>query len=319
MYPELFEVPFTHLTVKSYGLMMVIGFMGAVCVIRYLSRSFTLNPLYITNAALYALIAGVLGARLFYVIHYFDRFRGDLLSVVAIWQGGLELVGGVVAAIVFIVLYLRFHKLPVRRYLDVLAVGLMLALAFGRIGCLLNGCCFGKPVDLPWSVRFPYGSLPYLSQVYPDAGRNRRQPHMQLSDDFFGYYDKENLRYNGLKPFELLTPNQKQMVKEGPYRCQPVHPTQLYATTNALILCLILYLFRRRGQKAGSFIKPGSTFALMFIFYGIMRFFMEFLRDDNPFEFDGITISQNISVVMVILGIILMTVFQKVKAGTVSK
>jgi len=153
MHPQLFEIPLIHVTLKSYGLMMVIGFLAAVTVIRYLSRDITPDPQYITNAALYSLIAGVLGARLFYVIHHFDQYRDDLLSVFAIWQGGLELLGGVILAIAVIFLYLVYHKLPIRRYLDILAIGLMLALAFGRIGCRLlfrqaHGFALGRAFPL---------------------------------------------------------------------------------------------------------------------------------------------------------------------------
>ena len=127
MHPELFKLPFMTLTVKSYGLLMVIGFILAVNVIRYLSRDITPDPQLITNAALYSLIAGVIGARLFYVIHYFDRFKYDLLSIFAIWKGGLELLGGVLLAITVIILYTLYHKLPIRRYLDILAIGLVVA------------------------------------------------------------------------------------------------------------------------------------------------------------------------------------------------
>ncbi|MHC4532068.1 MAG: prolipoprotein diacylglyceryl transferase, partial [Planctomycetota bacterium] len=152
MYPKLFEIPFVHLTVWSYGLMMVIGFLSAVYLIRRLSKNITLNPNLITNAALYSLIAGLLGARFFYVIHYFDQFRGNMLSVFAIWEGSGELLGGVVAAILVIFFYLKYHKLPIRHYLDILAIALMLALMFGRVGCFFSGCCFGKPTNVPWGV-----------------------------------------------------------------------------------------------------------------------------------------------------------------------
>ncbi len=321
MHPELFEIPFIHLTVKSYGLMMVIAFLAAVFLIRYLSRNITPNPQFITNAALYSLIAGVVGARLFYVIHHFNQFQGRPLSVFAIWQGGLELLGGVLSAIVVIVFYLRHHKLPVRRYLDILAIGLMLALMFGRIGCFLNGCCFGKPTDLPWAVRFPYGSHAYRSQVNLDLDRNRPNPHLNLPEEFFGYYYEDGKRFYGLKPYEDLTQEQKYLVDKGPYRCLPVHPTQLYSSANGAVLCLILYLFWRRAQKANKrlFSKPGCTFGLMFILYGITRFFIEFLRDDNPFEYTwwavykGGTVSQNLGIYMVILGVVLMAIFEKMK------
>jgi phosphatidylglycerol:prolipoprotein diacylglycerol transferase len=320
MHPELFEIPFLHLTVKSYGTMMVIAFLAAIYIIRRLSRDITPNPQHITNAALYSLIAGVVGARLFYVIHYFDQFQGHLLSVFAIWKGGLELLGGVVLAIAVIGFYCWHHKLPVRRYLDILAIGLMLSLVFGRIGCFLNGCCFGKPTNLPWAVRFPYGSYAYNSQVSPNPERNRPEPQLKLPEEFFGYYYENGKMFYGLKPYKDLTPEQKYMVDKGPYRCLPVHPTELYSSINGGILAFILYLFWRRSQKAGNsknhkklFTKPGCTFGLMFILYGITRFFIEFLRDDNPYEFDGLTISQNLGIVMVVFGVFLMLIFEKMK------
>jgi len=272
MYRELFEIPFVHLTIKSYGLMMVIGFLSCVSLIRYLSRNFTSNPQFITNAALYSLIGGVVGARLFFVVHYFDNFRSNPAEVFAIWQGGLELAGGVVAAVLVIVFYLRYHKLPVRRYLDVLAIGLMLILVFGRIGCFLNGCCYGKPTELPWGVRFPYYSFAYHSQTGADLDRNRSQPYLKLPGEFFGYTDENGVNYSGLKPYKYLTEQQKFEVKKGKYRCLPIHPTQLYSSALAAFWCLVLYLFWRRARKIGNsvklFTKPGYTFALMFIVYG---------------------------------------------------
>jgi phosphatidylglycerol:prolipoprotein diacylglycerol transferase len=324
MHPKLFEIPFIHWPVPSYGLMMVIAFLVAVSLIRYLSRNITPNPQYITNASLYSLIAGVVGARLFYVIHHFDDFQGRLLSVFAIWSGGLELLGGVLLAIAVIGFYCRYHKLPVRRYLDILAIGLMLALAFGRIGCFLNGCCFGRPTNLPWAVRFPYGSHAYHNQVNPDLDRNRPKPYMELPSDFF--VSRDGLRYPDLKPYEHLTQEQKYQVDKGPYRCLPVHPTQLYSSVNGAVLCLILYLFWRKAQKTGKklFSKPGQIFSLMFILYGVTRFFIEFLRNDNPFEYawwavyKGGTVSQNLGIYMAIFGVILMAVFQKMKPDVIA-
>jgi phosphatidylglycerol:prolipoprotein diacylglycerol transferase len=321
MHPELFEIPFIHLTVKSYGTMMVIAFLVAISLIRRLSRSFTPDPQYITNAALYSLIAGVVGARLFFVIHYFDQFQGRLLSIFAIWEGGLELLGGVLLAIAVISFYCWYHKLPVRRYLDILAIGLMLALAFGRIGCFLRGCCFGKPTDLPWAIRFPYGSDAYQSQVYPNLKRNRPSPQLKLPEEFFGYYYENDKRFYGLKPYKDLTAEQKDLVDKGPYRCLSVHPTELYSSVNGGILALVLYLFWRKVQKTGKglFSKPGQIFGLMFILYGVTRFFIEFLRDDNPFEYawwtvyKGGTVSQNFGIYMAILGVVLIVVFQKMK------
>ncbi len=326
MYPELFKIPFIDLSLPSYGLMMVVGFLAAVLLMRRLSRDITPNPQFITNASLYALIAGVIGARLFYVAHYFGSFRKNLLSAFALWYGGLEFLGGVLLAIVVLLFYLLWHKLSIRRYFDILAIGLMMGLAFGRIGCFLKGDCFGRPSKVAWAVRFPYGSDVYQGQIRPNLKRNRPYPHLRLPDEFFGYYKGNGEAYYGLKPYEDLTPEQKDMVTKGRYRCLPVHPTQLYSSANVLFLCFILYLFWRRAQRAIKikdskklFAVPGFTFSLMFVLYGITRFLIEFLRDDNPFEYGwwaiykGGTVSQNISIYMVILGVVLMLIFEKFK------
>jgi len=318
VHPELFRIPFTDLTVKSYGLLMVCGFVAAIFIIRRLSRSMgQKNTEHITTAALYSLIAGVVGARLFYVVHYWQQFRGGrLIDIFAVWNGGLELLGGVFLAIFIIVLYLRTQKLPIRRYLDILAIGLMLALVFGRLGCLLNGCCFGKPADSVISIRFPYGSLAYQSQVRPDFARHREKPYIELPDDFFNIDNN----YYYLKPYDLLNSQEKFEVTQGPYRCRPVWPTQIFESISALIGCILLYIHRKRGIRLQSigetipiFFRPGVTFALMFVIYGIMRFFIEFLRDDNPFQANGLTISQNLSIAMVLGGFLLIWLFGKAK------
>jgi len=155
---------------------------------------------------------------------------------------------------------------------------------------------------------------------------NRSEPQLELPDEFFGYTDEKGNRYSGLKPYQYLTVKQQIEVNEGKYRCLPVHPTQLYSSGIAAFWCLMLYLFWRRAKKAelsvnsGSgkfFTRPGYTFALMFIVYGITRFLMEYLRDDNPFEFDGLTISQNIGIAMIALGVILMAIFKAMKVKAI--
>ncbi|MEN6386910.1 MAG: prolipoprotein diacylglyceryl transferase [Phycisphaerales bacterium] len=320
MHPELFRIPFTDLTVKSYGFLMVCGFISAIFVIRRMSRDLGDHSEHITSAALYSLIAGVVGARIFYVIHYWGpQFSGkNLLEIFAVWKGGLELLGGVLLAVFTIVAYLWKMKLPVRRYLDILGIGLLLALGFGRLGCLMNGCCYGRPTDSPISIRFPYGSLPYESQIRPDPARHRQLPYIQLPPDFFkladgAYYLKDKKELDAQQKFEIS--------KGGPYRSLPVIPTQIYESFLAFAGCLILYWHRQKGIKIQNqggklpfIFKPGTTFSLMFIYYGIMRFFIEFIRDDNPIQSDGLTISQNLSIAIVVVNLALILLFAKMKS-----
>lgn len=328
MRPELFNIPFVNITVKSYGTLMVIGFLLATLVMRRMMKKAGQDPEWITNAALYALLAGVASSKLFYVIHHYDPSR-------SLWKlifsgAGFEFLGGVLGAIGFLLVYLRVKKLPWRLYFDVLAVGLMMGLGFGRIGCFLNGCCHGGPANVPWAVRFPYGSLPYYNLVYPNEARLRDKPWLELPSDYFGWKDRqgnwipatEQDKYNaGLKPKELLTPEQKKAVTEGPYRCLPVHPTQLYSSLNAFLLAAIFYtLWCRIGLK-----KPGMILGFILIAYGITRFGLEMLRDDNPFEYawwmlyKGGTISQNISIYLVLIGAVLVGIVSKMKPPAVQQ
>ncbi len=321
MHPELFNIPFIHYTVHSFGPMTVIGFILAFFLLKRLSRNITSDHQAINSIVLYCLISGVIGARVFYVVHHLDQFIEHWPSIFATWQGGLEFYGGVIFAIPVIALYLLYHKLPIRRYLDILAIALMMGLVFGRIGCFLNGCCFGKPTEAPWAVRFPYNSFAYFSQVNPNLDRNRPEPQMQLPADYFIYISETGTGY--LKAFKELNSEQQFEVTKDRYRCLPIHPTQLYSSANAAFLCLILYLFWRRSLKTTDtkkrFIQPGFISALAFILYGIMRFFIEYLRDDNPFEYawwaiyKGGTVSQNIGIYMVIIGVVLMVLFHTIK------
>lgn len=307
MYPELFRIPFTDLTVKSYGTLMVIGFLLASWVMRRLSRREGLDPVLITNAALYSLMVGVIGARLFFVVHHSEEFRGEpWWTVLAVWNGGLELLGGVALAVTFLLFYLWRTKTNMRRALDILAMGLMLGLAFGRVGCFLNGCCWGKPSDLPWAVRFPYDSLAYVSQINTDPDRGREQPYLKIPKQAYCTYSPIEDKWYP-KNMGDLTEQQRYEVTQGAYRSLPVHPTQWYSSLSALLIFSVLLGFWRKGHgpKPGVFKKPGTIFPSTMILYGLMRFLLEFVRDDNPFEWGLLTVSQLIAIALVILGVVL--------------
>jgi len=328
MHPELFEIPFIHLTVRSFGVMMVIGFLAGFFLLGRLGRKITSNPQLITNLALYCLVSGVVGARIFFVFHHFEELDRSWTAVFAIWRGGLEFYGGVIFAVPVIVLYTRYFKLPIRQCLNIVAIALMLGLSFGRLGCFLNGCCYGKPADLPWAMRFPYDSFAYISQINACPERNRPEPYLNLPrDEYLSFVDKHGKWYP--KPLDELTEQQRFEVTKGRYRSLRIHPTQLYSSANAAILCLLLYLLWRRSHRAAGsansrqlLIRPGQTFAMALILYGITRFMLEYLRDDNPFEYawwalyKGGTVSQNLSIYLVFAGVILMAVFQHAKSNT---
>jgi phosphatidylglycerol:prolipoprotein diacylglycerol transferase len=106
------------------------------------------------------IIGAILGARLLYVITFWqEEFAGKpIFSVLMVWRGGLVYYGGLIGASLACMLYARLKHLPLWKIADILAPSIALGQAFGRIGCLLNGCCYGRPCTLLWAIRFPEGN-----------------------------------------------------------------------------------------------------------------------------------------------------------------
>jgi phosphatidylglycerol:prolipoprotein diacylglycerol transferase len=179
----MFRLPFLPdwlADVKSYGVMMMIAFLTGIwlaCRRAYRSKA---DPDIVLNMGFIALIGGVAGARAMFVIHYWgERFANQPNPIMAIFDiraGGLEFWGGPLVVIPALTIYLKFFaKASARWYLDITLPSLAWGLAITRIGCFLNGCCWGaicvdqhdpanERAAVPWAVRFPYGSGPMVQQ-----------------------------------------------------------------------------------------------------------------------------------------------------------
>ncbi|MGI6366495.1 MAG: prolipoprotein diacylglyceryl transferase [Bacillota bacterium] len=154
MYPTLFKIG--PITVYTYGFMIALGIWAAVLVARRLSPKIGVDPERFTDLAIFAILGGLVGSYVNYVISYDWRtFASDPLSLLRFWEGGLVFLGGLIGGIVFAVIFIRRHKLPFWEVADVAAIAVPLAYGFGRIGCFFAGCCYGQPCDLPWAVTFP--------------------------------------------------------------------------------------------------------------------------------------------------------------------
>lgn len=160
MYPDVFHVGFLH--IRSYGLMLAIAFLVGTWIALREARRLGLDEDKLVTVILATLVSGVLGARALYVLEHIDEFRGGWGSVLAIWQGGLTLYGGIVAGAIVGLVAARAMGMPAWRVADALTPPVALGTMFGRIGCFLNGCCYGKPTDLPWGVTYPPDSFPGL-------------------------------------------------------------------------------------------------------------------------------------------------------------
>lgn len=173
MHPELLHWQFIH--IRSYGLMLAIAFLVGTWIALAEARRLRLDEDRVLTVILVALVGGVLGARLLYVMEHIAEFRRDWGSVLALWQGGLTLYGGVVGGTLGGLVAARRVGLPMWITADALTPSVALGTMFGRIGCFLNGCCYGRPTHLPWGVVFPpdsfagleFGNVPLQpSQIY---------------------------------------------------------------------------------------------------------------------------------------------------------
>ena len=153
MHPVLFELgPFRF---YSYGLLLALGFWVALELSVRRARARGLNAGRIQSVAFVALLAGLVGARAAYVFFNWEFFRADLIEVLRLDHGGLVFYGGFFAGVAGAFLYIKRFRMPMGTTLDVMVPPLVLAHAIGRIGCFLNGCCYGKVTALPWAVAVP--------------------------------------------------------------------------------------------------------------------------------------------------------------------
>lgn len=122
----------------------------------------------IADITLCLMAGAILGARTVYVTTYWkEQFAGKpFFEIFAIWNGGLVYYGGLIGAAVAGFLYIHWKKMPLWKTADAFAPSIALGSVFGRIGCLLNGCCYGKACSLPWAITFPAGN-PLDPPTYP--------------------------------------------------------------------------------------------------------------------------------------------------------
>lgn len=276
MQPVLFRIPVLDWPVFSYGVMIMIGFIVAIAYASWRARREGIDPNTILDIGLYAVVAGILGARAMYYWEFFEKKMlvqvpegtpGAFPGVVGgqevflkhlsfserpwyvffyIHEGGIVFYGGLLLATLVIVFYLWStnrrrarlgqEPLPLLRVCDILACAVPIGLSFGRLGCFLNGCCWGMRAgpNALLRIQFPAGSPAWEAHV-KNYGLSSAAEH-----------------------------------------CYPVHATQLYEWGGALLIAAALFLLYRYHTR------DGQLFALLAVLYGPVRYVIEGLREHDP-------------------------------------
>lgn len=160
MHPILFSLG--PLTIYSYGVMLALAFACGIWFATRQAKKEKVPANTILDISLVALITGIIGARIFFVLLNLDYYSGHPFESIMFWQGGLVYYGGIILGALCAVLFLKVRRLDIWRVVDICAPSLAIGQALGRIGCFLNGCCFGRPVS--WGIKFPPGSMASYEQ-----------------------------------------------------------------------------------------------------------------------------------------------------------
>lgn len=361
--------------IRGYSVMLICAIVcGAALMVYRAKKLWNIPPDMILSFGITSLIFGLIGTRVFYFIQKWDNLENPswyerFMWIINVNEGGLVVYGGIIGGTLAAIIYTRVKKMPLLATLDIGAPALALAIAIGRIGCLLNGCCYGGISDVPWAITFPAhspahehqlldgevsicgfqfeerrtekgGSSLVVTEVVPksEAEKEGLRPGMILRA--VNAYDKEKdetVPYSVLsrEAVVMLVLKEAQRAPDGPltfwfwdpgekseanpegspsvkmielapvFEVRPVHPTQVYSTINGILLCGILLVLSRFYKH------DGLVTVTFFGLYALTRYILEILRTDEPPIFLGMTPSQNISVLVMIIAIIAAVIILK--------
>ena len=161
MHPVLFE--FWNFKIYSYGVMVALGFLIAVYLASREARRAGIAPENIFDIGLYALLFGIIGARALHILLERAYYINRPFDIIMINRGGLAFHGGLIAGIMAAWFFTKRNRMPLWKTSDVIIPYVALGQAIGRIGCFLNGCCYGIPTYLPVGISLPG----HLQRLHP--------------------------------------------------------------------------------------------------------------------------------------------------------
>jgi phosphatidylglycerol:prolipoprotein diacylglycerol transferase len=314
------------LPIRGYGVLVLIGLLTGIGITVRRGQQLGILPDTIVGLGFWMMLGGIIGARLFYVVQKWNEYEylngwNRLIDIFKLTEGGLVIYGGVAGGLIAGGAFCWRHHLKLTATADLIAPGFLIGYSIGRIGCLLHGCCFGGvcTAELP-SIRFPAGSVPYNSQlasgellgikldkdqrspaiiadVRPESLADQAQivPGQQLQALTWGEVGERgsslappamraDLRVDG-EPISFTA-------EQLPALSLPTHPSQIYASINALLLCLLIWHIQPLPRR------DGVTFCLAVVLYAFSRFLLEGVRSDEAGQFGtSLTIAQIVGLV----------------------
>ena len=314
------------MAIRGYGVMLLLAVGSAVGLAAYRARRQGFDPEVIYTVAPWVFAGGILGARTFYVIQYRDSFIADTWSQTALnmlkfTEGGLVVYGSFIGGILAGSIYLYRKKLPWLKFGDVIVPCMFLGVFIGRLGCVMNGCCYGgRCEDNQFALKFPPNS-----PVYEDQWRSgellgfRFDPETRLITSISpaGLAERAGIKagqkvdtldrdYTPLATASRDIPAEDARTgvvatidgrryrwspRELPKTALPVFAAQILSSVSSLVLCLGLCMIPVQR------FREGTVMMLGFSSYAVLRFVLELVRVDESGQFGtDFSISQWVSI-----------------------
>jgi phosphatidylglycerol:prolipoprotein diacylglycerol transferase len=338
------------LPVHGYGVMMLLAVLSGTALAVWRARAIGVGSEAVFSLVFWMMVPGIVGARAFYVIQFWSRefwpvyttsgggARALLGAVLNVANGGLVVYGSFFGGVLGMWLFAKRHRIPLLAICDLISPSMMLGLAIGRVGCLLNGCCFGAVCDEPWAITFPAGPAPVFTPVYEaqvqrgqmygfrvstnpdappkvlgvDAGRPADRAGLKVGDRLSqingegvknceAVYDALLTAFLRHAPLQIAVENRPGAKIVLPAVAPPPRSLPVVPTQPlSTIDALILCLLLLACSPFRR--RDGQLFALMCSIYPVTRFLIEGLRSDEaPMFGTGLTISQLVSVMMLLV------------------
>jgi len=247
--------------IAYYGVVVVTGMLVGLLIVNAEAKRLQQNAEQYWDIGMIALLSGIVGARIYYVIFDWDNYKNNLLEIFNTRHGGLAIYGGIIGALIAVYIYGRIKKMSFSIILDCVAPGLAIGQVIGRWGNFFNREAFGGYTDNLFAMQLP------VSAVRQNEITRQMWDHVR--------------QIGGVDYIQ-------------------VHPTFLYEGIWNIGVFLVLWLFRKHKKF------DGEIFLIYLVLYGMGRLWIEGLRTDQLLlPAVGIPVSQIVSVVAMVIGIIL--------------
>lgn len=287
MHPVLFRI--FGFEVRYYGLMYALAFFIGIEIAKYTARDKNIEPSVVENYAFVAMLSGLIGGRLYYVLFNLNYYLAHPAEIIATWHGGMAIHGGIIGGIIGTFLYAHKKHLNPLTLGDLAAAPLIFGQTLGRFGNFMNGEIHGVPTFTPLSIIFSIH--PKFNSWY----------EMYQNMDIL-----EQIKYKNIVPWGIVFPTSSPAGYEFPNL--PLHPAMLYELIlNFLGFLFIFFILRKKKNKA-----PGYIWWNYIIIYSLIRIFVSFFRAED-LMFMGLRAPHVISVILIIFSLIMLHIGKKKK------